>query len=120
MSLLSACASTQPVMKSLPKPVAEAHPPAPMLPPLPLVLPASVAIAPPTSSHTPLPAVTLPQPQIPLQPANIDQARALLQQLLPTNTKDRNDCHNDILTALSGCILPNAAPCFCATLSIIE
>jgi hypothetical protein len=120
MSLLSACATTQPVMKSLAKPVAEAHPPAPMLPPLPLVLPASVAIAPPTSSHTPLPAVTLPQPQIPLQPANIDQARALLQQLLPTNIKDRNGWRNDILSAFTGLKIPYEAPYFCAALSIIE
>jgi len=117
-SLLSACATTQPVMKPLPKSVAEANPPAPTLPPL--ILPPSTSISPPTNSHTALPPVTLPQPQIPLQPPSADQARALLQQLLPTKIKDRNGWRNDILAAFTGLKIPYEAPYFCAALAIIE
>ena len=117
-SLLSACATTQPVMKPLPKPVAEANPPTPTLPPL--VLPPSAAIVPPTNSNAALPSVTLPQPQIPLQPPNIDQARVLLQQLLPANIKDRNGWRNDILTAFTGLKIPYEAQYFCAAIAIIE
>ncbi|MDO8415800.1 MAG: DUF1615 domain-containing protein [Agitococcus sp.] len=115
-SLLSACATTQPVIKPLPKPIAEANPPAPTLPPL--VLPSSAAI--PTNINTPLPAVNLPQPQIPLQPANIDQARALLQRLLPAKMKDRNGWRNDILNAFTGLKIPYEAQYFCAAIAIIE
>ncbi|MDO9179839.1 MAG: DUF1615 domain-containing protein [Agitococcus sp.] len=115
-SLLSACATTQPVIKPLPKPIAEANPPAPTLPPL--VLPSSAAI--PTNINTPLPPVTLPQPQIPLQPPNIDQARVLLQQLLPTKIKDRNGWRNDILNAFTGLKIPYEAQYFCAAIAIIE
>ena len=117
-SLLSACATTQPVMKPLPKPVAEANPPTPTLPPL--VLPPSAAIVPPTNSNAALPPVTLPEPQIPLQPPNIDQARALLQQLLPTKMKDRNGWRNDILNAFTGLKIPYEAQYFCAAIAIIE
>ena len=117
-SLLSACATTQPVMKPLPKPVAEANPPAPTLPPL--VLPRSAATPPPTNSNAALPLVTLPQPQIPLQPANIDQARALLLQLLPAKMKDRNGWRNDILNAFTGLKIPYEAQYFCAAIAIIE
>ncbi len=117
-SLLSACATTQPMMKPLPKAVAEANPPAPTLQPI--MLPPSAAISPPTSSNTPLPPVTLPQPQIPLQPPNIDQARALLQQLLPANIKDRNGWRNDILSAFTGLKIPYEAQYFCAAMAIIE
>jgi hypothetical protein len=105
-------------MKPLPKPVAEANPPTPTLPPL--VLPPSAAIVPPTNSNAALPSVTLPQPQIPLQPPNIDQARVLLQQLLPANIKDRNGWRNDILTAFTGLKIPYEAQYFCAAIAIIE
>jgi hypothetical protein len=105
-------------MKPLPKPVAEANPPTPTLPPL--VLPPSAAIVPPTNSNAALPPVTLPQPQIPLQPPNIDQARVLLQQLLPPNIKDRNGWRNDILNAFTGLKIPYEAQYFCAAMAIIE
>ncbi|TQC97070.1 DUF1615 domain-containing protein [Moraxellaceae bacterium AER2_44_116] len=106
------------MMKPLPKPVAEAKPPAPTLPPL--ILPPSAVIPPPISSNTAIPPVTLPQPKIPLQPANIDQAHALLQQLLPTKIKDRNGWRNDILSAFTGLKIPYEAQYFCAAIAIIE
>jgi hypothetical protein len=114
-SLLSACVATPPVAQ--PEPIVSANPPASMLPPLVLQ---PDAPTPPATSTTPLPPVTLPQPQIPLQPPNTDQARALLQQLLPANIKDRNGWRNDILSAFSGLKTPYEARYFCAAMAIIE
>ena len=80
------------------------------------------------------PVISLPPETAPLTPAPIppataktpsaavdeSQGRALLQQLLPANIKDRNGWRNDILTAFTGLKIPYEAQYFCAAIAIIE
>ena len=51
---------------------------------------------------------------------SIEEARLLLQQLLPTGIKDRNGWRDDILSAFTGLKIPYEAPYFCAAIAIIE
>jgi hypothetical protein len=116
-SLLSACVATPPVITPTPKPPTIANPSAPVVTPT-VKQQSSTSTG---ANITPLlPPISPPQPQIPVLPPSIDQARALLQQLLPANIKDRNGWRNDILTAFTALKIPYEAQYFCAAMAIIE
>jgi hypothetical protein len=50
----------------------------------------------------------------------MEQTRALLQRLLPTNINDRHGWRDDILGAFTGLKIPYEAQYFCAAMAIIE
>ena len=119
---LSACVSAPP-SRPLPatvKPTAPATTTPAVQPP--------VVKTPVTEPVISLPPEAAPQPPAPIPPATVklyaavdeSQGRALLQQLLPTNIKDRNGWRNDILTAFTGLKIPYEAQYFCAAIAIIE
>ena len=116
-SVLSACVATPPISTPPKKPTAIVNPSVPVAPP---IIKQESSIATGTNISPLLPTVNLPPPQTPVFSLNIDQARALLQQLLPPNIKDRNAWRNDILTAFTALKIPYEAQYFCAAMAIIE
>ena len=116
--LLSACATTT-ITPPVPKPVVIANPPVVSLPPL-ISQPTEIPPL-PTTSVPSLPPVSVPPPttNIPYL-TSVDEARSLLQQLLPPNIKDRNGWRSDILGAFTGLKIPYEAQYFCAAMAIIE
>ena len=113
-SLLSACVATPPANTLPKKPITIVNPPAPVAPPI--IKPQS-----PTSTDVNItpPSITPPL-QTPIVPPSPEQARALLQQLLPANIKDRNGWRNDITTAFTALKIPYEAQYFCAAIATIE
>ncbi len=116
MGLLSACAATPPVSKPTPQPTHST----PVL--LPDLKTSSETIPPETAPSTNMsPLVTTPPAAaIPVLPPSMEQARLLLQSLLPTGIKERNGWRDDILSAFTGLKIPYEAQYFCAAIATIE
>lgn len=116
IGLLSACTATPPVSKPTPQPSHST----PVLPPD--IKTSSETTPPETAPSTNMsPLVTTPPTAaIPVVPPSIEQARALLQQLLPANIKERDAWRNDILSAFTGLKIPYEAQYFCAAIATIE
>ena len=117
-SLLSACAATPPVSKPPRKAIVVSNASEPVLPVA--ITPTNTTSINTNANSTPLSPITPPQAKTPVLQPNIDQARALLQQLLPVNIKDRNGWRNDILTAFTALKIPYEAQYFCAAMAILE
>ncbi len=111
---LAACATPSPQQTVAPLPVAT---------PTPLTTPTVRPI--PTPTPTPMPAVVVeptlsPAPISTAKPLTVQEARALLNQLLPAKMPERAGWSADILDAFTALKLPYTAAYFCAAAATIE
>ncbi|WP_297572294.1 DUF1615 domain-containing protein [uncultured Deefgea sp.] len=79
----------------------------------------------PTPTATPIPVVVIeptliPAPVATAKPLNVQEARALLNQLLPAKMPERAGWSADILDAFTALKLPYTAAYFCAAAATIE
>lgn len=116
VSVLSAC-SSQPVV---------VPPPIVVVPPVnttkPVISPSDVTSNSNSSTaNTNTTAITpILAPTTKTNSISVEQARLLLQNLLPTAIKDRNGWRDDILSAFTGLKIPYEAQYFCAAIATIE
>ncbi len=121
LSVLSACSSQPVAVKPLPSPIIVEpllSPQKPIISPTD-VTPSKTSTA--NTNNTSTNSVFVPTTQ-PLKTTGIsvEEARLLLQQLLPTAIKDPSGWRDDILSAFTGLKIPYEAQYFCAAIAIIE
>ncbi|MBM5572336.1 MULTISPECIES: DUF1615 domain-containing protein [Deefgea] len=113
--VLVGCATTSTVPSSVPNPLPTVTPVVTLTPtPQPSPIPSATGRVEPTPAPTPVTTAT-PKPAL-----SINEARVLLNQLLPPNMPDRAGWNADILDAFTALKLPYTAEYFCAAAATIE
>ncbi len=112
-SVLVGCATPSTVSSNVPTPQTT-DAPVIVVTPTPLPSPTPPVRVEPTPIPTPV-ATPIPKPSI-----SINEARALLNQLLPPKMPDRSGWNTDILDAFTALKLPYTAENFCAAAATIE
>lgn len=120
LSILSGCSIQPVVVKPLPPPIVAVPPVSTTKP---IISPNDVT--PNNNSSTANTNTTTTPVLVPTTPSktngiSVDEARLLLQSLLPIGIKERNGWRDDILSAFTGLKIPYEAQYFCAALAIIE
>ncbi|WP_288841328.1 DUF1615 domain-containing protein [uncultured Deefgea sp.] len=111
---LAACATPSPQQNVMPMPTAT-----------PTALTTPTILPTPTPTASPIPVVVIeptliPAPISTVKPLNVQEARALLNQLLPAKMPERAGWSADILDAFTALKLPYTAAYFCAAAATIE
>ncbi|MCB5195578.1 DUF1615 domain-containing protein [Deefgea salmonis] len=111
---LAACATPSPQQNVMPMPTAT-----------PTALTTPTILPTPTPTASPIPVVVIeptliPAPVSTVKPLNVQEARALLNQLLPAKMPERAGWSADILDAFTALKLPYTAAYFCAAAATIE
>ena len=120
-SLLSACSSQPVVVKPLPPPIVAVPPVSTTKP---TISPSDVTpnknSSTANTNTTTIPVLVPTTTPTKTNGISVDEARLLLQSLLPIGIKDRNGWRDDILSAFTGLKIPYEAQYFCGALAIIE